>query len=280
MKHLKISLFNLFFLLLIGSCTPFVEYDVDEKASKLVINAILYNDSLTVHLSKSTSPFGTTMFADLLVNNGKITLTDLTTNQTYNVPFQKNGRYKLFLAAKENHLYKIEAEAVGFENANSKQVLMPEKVQFEILNFSEIEPLSQNGEKAVAIKIKLKDQKPEKNYYAFNAYLFPLANNYGFLTNLDEIATSCDFVGNFLSDKCFNQTDFTLEYFSEYLDQKEITFELASVSQSYFEYQKSLPQPSNIETAFIEPNYRYSNIQNGYGVFVAKNATLKTYKLF
>ena len=58
-----------------------------------------------------------------------------------------------------------------------------------------------------------------------------------------------------------------------------MVLEFSSINEDFLKYLRSLDQPLGLELNFAEPKIQYSNIKNGYGIFVAKNTKSFTLKL-
>ena len=92
--------------------------------------------------------------------------------------------------------------------------------------------------------------------------------------------------GHFLTDFCFNgqvyEAEMGLETSVNNADTRSIVkpdrivISFQPITSSYYQYQRSIIQPSGLEHAFADPLPLSGNVTGGYGVLGAVNTTVVT----
>ncbi len=274
MKIVK-TLFNILLFSFVIGCQ--YKYDIENFQEKIVVNAILYPDSINVRLSKTVEPTEEVIFKEekLLLKDATVTLIDKTTNQVFDLNHTEKGRYKFkgVFQSEPNHLYQIQASSDGLPTVLSDVVLMPTIPLISYENIISTPPLNQNGEKAKLIQFQLLNESNKRQYSS----IFRYENDIAGLRGNSQTQDLCDVKEvtpvQYFSNKCLVSGNNLLNYFCEYtIFNPYATVIFSNISESLFQYYDSIEQPRGLDSAFSEPNPNYSNIQNGYGVFVAVNS--------
>jgi hypothetical protein len=269
-----------FIILLCYSC-EYYKYESAPITEKLVLNAVLSNDSVHVHLSKPAAPTGKTFFDDLFIEKANIQLIDLQTNTSYQLEDRTKGHY-IFTGfnAIEEHTYQLKAMANGFESVTA-EVVFPIKGFFEVEKPTPTNAINSDYN-AVLADITIKDSESKNNYYAIGSICAKKGPLYGLQSSIFS-KDQCDLLslGNIaiLSDKCFNEQSIILQHYDEFTGYTDITYEISTISKEFYEYYKRAEQPIEIDLAFVEPHLAYSNVKNGYGIFIAKNQQKFRFKI-
>lgn len=275
----KIHFYTLLFCIAITnySCNLY-NYNTDEFEERLVINAILYSDSLSMHLSKTTSATDEVIFKEekLLINNAIVVFKDISIGKEYDLVSTGKGRYviKEKFVAIPNHVYVIKVSVNGFPDTISEEVIMPQKPMISYKNVEKAKLLFQNDEqKAVTIDFTLLDEMNTKNHYNIRSSSVAIFEEY--LPNI-KLSEGCELlpsIGGTFSDKCFADDKLLIDCLVQYPKGNEyIEISFNGISQSLYKYYQNRDKAEGLEAAFVEPSINYSNIKNGYGVFVAINS--------
>jgi hypothetical protein len=279
-----------FFLLsttLIGSCKPSDDYNVNYEGDKLVVNAVIEgNIGVTVALSKTQSPAGIITPEGFNVKNGRVWMYQ---NDTLvaEMTIKANGRYTINnFKPQAGKSYRLKAVAQNLDTVESLPVVMPDvpTINSYILNEDTTRRVNQ-GKGAVLFSVNLKDNGNEKNFYYLDSYVQinkDSINGY-FLKGLLPGFAACEFGGLggrvTFTDKCFNGTDFKVDYSSEHSKKGTMVIELSSIDGNFLIYLNDFDQPAGLRLGFAEPKLAVSNMKNGYGIFFAKNTRTFSLKL-
>jgi Domain of unknown function (DUF4249) len=276
-----------FFLLLIGLCGCNYNYEPADLPPKLVLNAIMSMDSgVVLHLSQSVPAVGDALYKDMILKKGTVRLIDESNGNVIPLENQPDGYYRTQqFTPQVGRAYHIEAEAPNLGKAFSDRVNMPDTVHIDSFHFSARPDMSFNPKlTAAGLDLHFSDKKTAvPHYYLLDGAQFQ-QNVFGThrLRGVHNSSLSCEIeaVNNvvFFPDKCFNGQSFYLNYFIEHDTTGFVRIDFAQISPEYFKYLSAIEQPEGYERGFAEPKPRYSNIRNGYGVFVAKNSTYLIYR--
>ena len=272
-------------LSVISSCSQDT-YNVNYEGDKLVVNAVIEaNKGVTVALSKSQSPIGNIPDDGYNIKNGRVWLYQndtLVAEMTLNV----KGKYTINnFKPQAKKSYRLKAVANNLDTAESLPVVMPDAPIISSFILKQDSTLRVNQSRgAILFSFLLKDDISEKNFYFLDSYVQVNrdSTDRGRLKGLLPPGyEACEFYAysNLVSftDRCFNGTDFKIDYTSEHNKKGTIVIELSGIDGHFLTYLNSLEQPGSLELGFSEPKLAVSNIKNGYGIFFAKNT--KTFSL-
>ncbi len=286
-----------FSLLLITSCTKILPLDIDDNKRKLVINSILSPDTnISVYVSTTTSILDTNTFQI----NPKI---DLYENNIYiaTLKYSSNGIYSTNYIPLIYRQYKIIVTEPNFEN-NTAIDTIPEKILIKDATFFLPSGFDDYGTPFYEATIKFDDIENASNYYEIIIFSGNEENPENYITEFQTTSTTIINEGNqdylptslFFSDILFNGEEFEIKVkFSSgyqmsapgiYVPDMEYYVMLRSISHSYYLYRKFWNRHSYNQTVADdllgmlfkgEPIEAYSNIDNGYGIFVGYNQDCK-----
>jgi hypothetical protein len=281
-----IKVFSLILIVLaFNSCKPDDSYDANYDGDKLVLNGLIdTNIGVSVDLSKSQSPGGIIPNDGYKVKNGRVWLYQ---NDTLvaEMTIDAKGKYTVKnFRPQAGKSYRLKATADNLDSIESLPVVVPDLPVLTAYNFKKDSSYAINKEKAAGLcSITLKDKAKERNFYALECYVQIRADSTecylaGPVLNLSscEFGSSCFML---FTDKCFDGTTFSFDYFSEHTNKGTMKFELSSIDKNYYEYIRTFDQPKGFELAFVEPKIVVSNIKNGYGIVVAKSTRTFSFKL-
>jgi hypothetical protein len=272
---------------LISSCKPNDDYNINYDGDKLVVNAVIEaNVGVTVALSKSQSPIGIISDAGFKVKNGRVWLYQNDTLVS-ELTIKPDGRYTINnFKPQAGKSYRLKAVAQDLDTAESLSVVMPDAPI--VTNYTlkkDTMPNVNVGRGNILFSFNLKDDGSQRNYYYMDSYVQINRDSvYTFFSRgLRSNYADCEFdrLGDyvFFTDKCFNGTDFKIDYRSEHGNKGTIVIEVCGINKDFFTYLGDFDQPEGLRLGFAEPKLAVSNIKNGYGIFYAKNTSVFSLKL-
>jgi Domain of unknown function (DUF4249) len=291
------KLLNLFLLLFLASCTKDLKknYNISYDGDKIVLNGYIDpSEGCVVKVSKSVSPSSDVSIQAFEVTDARIYLIEdgvvVTELKSMGKGLFKSDGFTLKMGKK----YAIKATAKALESAESEAVTLPDSAQISNLTLRK-DSISRLEELRI-FNFKLTDnQVGQRNFFKLNMTdQDGRVVDYRYLSNLNINTIECEFDyydnpssygGSFsyFSDKCFDGNSFVADFVAKYDKYTRrstgLSLELTTTSKEFFDYSKSIRQPFDIFSAFIEPQLIYTNIKNGYGVFYAQNAKRYTFNL-
>ena len=269
------------------SCKKYYDYNANYNGDKLVVNGTIEaNVGVTISLSKSQSPAGIIPLQEFNIKNGRVWLYQ---NDTLVAEMTRNSKGKYTIEQfkpQEGKVYRIKAVAENLDTVESEPVIMPQAptINSYILKKDDSYAINQSRN-AAFFSVKIEDNLSDKNYYLLDSYVQIRSDSIyaHYLKGVPNDYESCEVSSFanivFFTDKCFNGSNFTLDYFSEHNNKGVLKVQLSSIDKLFFNYLNNREQPTGLELAFAEPKQVVSNIKNGYGVFVAKNTVIFSLKL-
>lgn len=278
LKYMNMNKYLLFILSLFTAGCQYYQYEAESVAVKLVLNGVITNDSVHVHLSKSAAPVGKALFSELWVEKASVQLKDVQTGESYILKEEGKGHYTLKgTKVIAEHNYELSASANSFTTV-SAQVVFPSKGDFSVSTpHREPDPSNGNYNKHFLNDIIINDTEDKENYYWTTAIYAPDRASYAIKESI-YLKDQCTLIGSMITDKCFNLSTITLKC-SAYTNNSELTYEVANTTKEYYEYYKRSNQPEDLDLAFVEPNLVYTNVKNGYGMVIAKNVQKFKFKI-
>jgi hypothetical protein len=280
------NLFFVFFALLLFSCEKVIEYKGPGGTPRLVLNAIMENDSaFVVRLERTVfflSPTNTNRFIE---SGAVITLKDETNNISYTNPvYLDSGRYQFPISVNPNIKYSIKVTHPDFPEISSVMTTQPKVTLLGVDTSSFVK----NQERWLRVKYKFNDPSGE-NFYIIKGKIFYSSPDWegeypiSFLSNDPSVDNSenQDIDGSiypnnniFVYDTKFNGQYKELELtFSHPGDDQpaweinnDLQFELYAMDKATFLYNRSVIK-NMFTDEFSEPVKVYSNINGGFGIF-------------
>ncbi len=276
MRHF---IFYLFLIILTISCSKEINYELDFEGERIVVNSFFSsNNGFAGSVSKTVSPTGETIYENLKLDNALFVVFE-NGSPFDTLQFLGDGWYEGRKHPSHGRQYDIAVSKSGLETATSSFQILPKEFEIEIMNVrrNNIAPLNK-GFPTMDFELLIKDNGLEKNYYFVEATLIingEASSNFNFWLpgKSDFSADPCQTDEFFFPDDCFNGQNYSLKLGMETksLDQEiaqDVEISVKGISQDYYEYLKSnRPQPEGFEVPFTEPNFIFSNIKNGYGIF-------------
>jgi hypothetical protein len=276
-------LLSVAFIILITSCQKTVSIDVGQIKPRLVVNSILDKDSLIrVQLSKSKSMMDSSQSIDR-INDATVNIfEDNILKQTLTKGL--SGLYSSSIKPKLASDYRIEIENTGFGHVEATSLIPLAPHPISATQTTELTPGS--APQYIKFKIGLKDDGIQPDYYYLRAFLIkkgflPGANSKYVMAcsiNSDDNAVVVDdhtLNGIIFDDAAFVGSNYELIVYTSYRITQDfyLWFELSSITSDYYKYLVSSIMQNNAgNNPFAEPVVIKSNIQNGTGIFGAKNS--------
>ncbi|AEE51726.1 DUF4249 domain-containing protein [Haliscomenobacter hydrossis] len=291
MKYNIIPYVILFFFC---SCDKDIAYKFDSFQPKMVVNANLSpQDGILVQVSRSIPPNEDVSKNKIWINDAVVKLyEDGTLLRT--LPFKKDGLYGA-VATEFNpsigHLYSLQIEHPEFGEMSSEAISIPPPP---IILSSKVERspnLSINNDPQVRWQVHLKDPlennggylsvitiKSSQNAYSESPYNSTLLN-----TKIGQFCELFFTYGNRLlfKNECFKgqEVELTFEFdvsatigpIGQRYTPDQLELKLYSIDETLYEYYRTQNRPEDFELAFSDPEPLYSNMEGGYGVFLAFN---------
>lgn len=288
--------------LIIYGCTKTIDFSIPDSNSQIVINGLLYKDSVAIlNISKSSHVLRSDNIE--YINNSIVKLfeNDIYIENLINIG---KGFYKGKYIIKADYRYKIIVETKGFKNIEA-ETFVPSNTAVTIVDFKSSNRLFP------ILEYQFIDNKDLNNYYLVNfwgttkeiIYINDEYNSYNevyefkklIVRNSDtkigsnSISLSEQITEFFTGESDDNRGDFF--YFSDnyfngniYKTSVEIINDLAyqendylyinfySISEELYKYYQSINLfESSSESIFSTPVKIYSNVKNGIGVFASGN---------
>jgi hypothetical protein len=285
MAKVKILQLLLFvgFILLITGCQKTISIDVGQIQPRLVVNSILDKDSIIrVQLSKSKSMMDSTQSIDR-VNVATVKIfQDNVLKQTLTKGI--NGLYNSTIKPIVASDYRIEIDNTSFGHVEATALIPLTPNPLSAVQTTELTPGS--APQYIKFKIGLKDEGIAPDYYYLRAFLIkkgfaPGANSKYVIScrigSDDNIVVVDDQTlnGVIFDDAAFVKSNYELIVYTNYRINTDFSlwFELSSITSDYYKYLVSCIMQNNAgNNPFAEPVVIKSNIQNGTGIFGAKNS--------
>ncbi len=280
-----------------------ISLDFPEHISKPVINSFIKKDS-TISLKITIS--------EPVLEKENTTITNATVILLEDELFvdslqYSNGQYNSNTIAKTNSTYQITASISGYEELSAQDQVPPLPIIL-TSSFKDSVYLDDDNEYLSQLTITLQDPPGINNFYELklgvkykgspesgaifsDVVFYDYINNDVVLQNEGQLDLD-NFVHPVFSDALFDGTTYTLRInyepdFYLYVEGEDIDTNydlivtLRSVSESYYNYRKDLTihldnQLGGIWEGVGQPTEMYSNINNGYGVFVAYSQVIDT----
>jgi hypothetical protein len=293
----RISILLAFVLVLsLSACEQFLEVDLPGQEPKLVLNGLLENtDTIKVFLSKSRGilegnqydRFESVTDSEVYIklDNGAI-LPFIFKEQSN--PFESFSYYYLTgFDFGSGDRFEIFAESDGFQPVNS-QVVFPQFIPIKEISFQNLGP-SGSLENHDLFEFTLKFEDPStKDFYELGGQISgksTIQENSYYGSELYPIPVNPAYEKDFNSNSNIlfndvllrsNEAEMVFRTTLPRYYELEVSINLAHVSESYYRYYASAELQSNNEGDILsQPVLVYTNIQNGLGIFSAKNRDQK-----
>ena len=299
MKNIFIKFVLPVFILFAFGCEQFLEVELPGQDPRLVLNASLENkDTIKVYLTKSR---GVLEKVDPnnqehnILENGKIVLKSQAgiiypfVFKARSNPFINDAYYYVVgVDLKPNEQYVITAESPGFKSVSS-EVSFLEQVLIKDITYKRLGGSTNSAnDELVEMSVKFEDP-PGANFYQISGFItgkYIDSNDFSFISTLYPIPVNPIYDIEFSSSDVILFDDLILKgkeseiVFRTYLSKGvewEIEIDLAHVSYSFFQYQRTADLQSYNQGDFLsQPVLVYNNIIGGMGIFKARNVQRKT----
>lgn len=283
------------------ACEKIIEIDLGEAKTKMVVNAVLQEDSIIkINLSRSRHILDNAAVS--YINDAEVKLFE---NDVFigNLVYSQNGFYQINHFPKRAYEYKIEVKHDIFDDVFAYTSILN---SVPILSVDTLTGFGQYNNEVMHFSIRLNDPPGEKNYYKLslkNKFLGEMWNpdlivydtlyvtedtvivhtSYGgyelaeFYENIwfsseDIIFSEYSYFNSYFSDEIFDGKSYnirvTVDKWNFRGETNMVYVELASISKELYLYYISLSKHMyNQGDPFAEPVIVFTNIENGIGVF-------------
>jgi hypothetical protein len=167
---IKHTLYILSVLLIFSACTKVVDIDVPEAEPRLVIEASINwekgttGENQTIKLSKSTPYFSDKQ--NVIVTGALVSITDNTTNQTFNFTDQNNGEYFC------DHFVPVIDRKYTLNITSEGMEYTAEETMKSVSGISKIDQSVEGGfdDEAIELNLYIQDPPNEVNFYMIKTY--------------------------------------------------------------------------------------------------------------
>ena len=268
---------------LFGDFSSVDDYEVDFPQTKLVVNGDISPQlGVRLHLSRSADEKGVLVIEAINVENAAVALWE-NGLLVRNIPPTGKGNYFLspdsFEVRAEN-TYRITAFADGLPEVQSAEITIPiaGKVAMQRRPWLVDNSITgYNQHPVIRFDLEIADPRPQsRDFYNYNVRAGDAAQTEQFLTLVDyyQQELACDIQVNsdlVFPDDCATGTTFLLrsevERTAKVKTGDSLYIHLRTIDSLFFEYVKSLDQPTDIwDFLLIAPHPEISNIQGGYGI--------------
>lgn len=296
-----------FGLLVLLSCEQFLEVDLPGQEPRLVLNALLDpSDTLKVYLTRSRGILEGREYEEFfdLISDADVYL-ETETGERHPLeyvdrsrPFDPNAFYLLSdFVFQPNQSYRLVAEAPGYETIRTSQVV-PAQVPIQSVEMTRLGPDGSWGNsELVEFRVRFTDP-PGRNFYElsgrifgsdtavfegqpflrmYSSDLYPRPVNPAF--EKDHLLRSVLLVEDSLLPAQDAELVFRTTIPTDY-ELLEVTIHLAHVSESYYRYYDTADLQYNNRGDFLsQPVLVHTNVENGLGVFMARNTNERIVRL-
>ncbi|MBC8172658.1 MAG: DUF4249 domain-containing protein [Chitinophagales bacterium] len=302
---------SLFILLFLAACEKVVEFEVETQENKLVVNSFIGTESGTIaDVSLSLQPLDYNEYPEYITDatiqlyKNDMLIADYVFDETLYKYIVNNT----LTAANEGDVFKIVASVPGKETVSAVATI-PEKVEIEdvrivdtiqITTYEVIYDSSGNpiftDDTLHYYKIEIEFTDPAGgNYYNFttayedasssggvcfttNDPVYTFGDEFSFENSEDGFYTLC--YNSYFSDVTFNGTKkiftvYLLQIDGIFFDDPKYIFTLQHVSSEYYKYFTTANlQNDGQDNPFAQIVTVFSNIEGGFGIFAAYNASV------
>ena len=269
--------------LLYSGCEKTVSIDTGDIKPRLALNALIEPDSIfKVELSRSKSLMDSLQSIDMVKNaTVKVFEDDILKKTIIN---STTGIYSAVFKPKLTSIYRIEVDQPEFGHTLARTGIPSKPVLVSATPTTELTPGS--SPRFYKYKIVIRDSGLHRDYYYLRAFLIQKGYTPGAVSGKvavydiysdDRVVVKDDHTlrGIVFDDGAFNGFDYELIVYSplKITAANPLWFELASITREYYNYLASVIMQNNAgDNPFAEPVIIKSNVENGTGVFGARNS--------
>jgi len=289
MKNLKISSIAFVIISLIGfsSCEKYLEFDTDDKTSKLVVNSLMDGDSLfSVNVSHSLNILDDGTLNQ--IESASVKILDANDNLVETLTHTTNGTYIGATKPTPGTTYKVNVSASNYATVTATDKL---PTTINILSADTLGIVDANGDSVLQITIKFQDIGGVTNRYMLELFTADIISGTIYINpatfNSNDVSLSGNGIGGD-SEASYSQAVFTDNLFDGTIKTLIITTEdtrlydsflqitLSNISDPWYEYRRTVNRHlANQGNPFAQPVIVYNNIENGFGIFGARMITRK-----
>lgn len=312
----KIYLISIIITLFLSSCEKIITMDIEKTQSKIVVNSLIYADSIfVIQVTKSLFILDKAQISPVL--NAKVNIFEddiFLETLTYNSDLKS---YVSINTAKKGKTYKIEVEHESLDKVvGSTKVENPIAIQ----KIDTLTLVNKDNIKVFRLNISFQDDANKNNYYflkIINRHTFDMWDpdllvrdttyssdgmtivvtqggyiertefGYVYFDSNDIVLKDYDGVseGVAFNDELFNGKNYSLSVDIqndriEDCEDAQLLVELHSISEDWYKYLKTLAKHRDSrDNPFSEPVFVYSNLASGMGIVGSSTIALYTITL-
>ncbi len=278
LKYLHNLLVILSAIVLFAACDTFIDVEIPERESKLVvISAFEPDEPWQVYVSHSLNSFEDDNFFP--VSNAEVTIASDDGNFSEQL-YYNSGIFYSSSTPEEGTNYTISVKANGYTSVQSANRIPSPAT---LISIDTLESFH-DGNPTFDFELTFQDPANEANFYILQLYSaetywknysdYPI-NILSDDPNIESILNKEDSdILLFLKDQNFDGKEYTVRFYMPdyfyYPELKGVQFKvkLISCSEEYFRFQKTARQYQySNDNPFSQPVQIYSNIENGIGIF-------------
>jgi len=279
------------FILLLVSCSKYIDFSPPYEGDKIVINGYLSpNEGVRIKVTHSINPVGKYLFSDSLLVKDAVASLYENGIKLIDLKYQGKGFYGLpaspAIELFAGHKYKLIAESELYGKAESEEITIPERPEIKDFQFEEIGLIY--GLESGLFSFSVAGPSEKESYFSIDVVSknnesiyfdrYPRKEGENYFESCEAIAGG--FGGGIIvySNEC-GFTNLVHKYSTrlKYYDRQSSTYYnpliimISTVSHDVYEYAKSYSQLEGIELGFAEPPILKSNITGGYGLLYGSN---------
>ncbi len=290
MKQIQISTIVFALILFVGvsSCEKYLDFEVKDKTSKLVVNSLMDGDSLfSANISHSLNILDDGELKH--IESASVKILDADDNLVEILTHTTNGNYIGATKPLGGISYKIEVSAPDYATVTATDKL---PATINIISADTLGKIDADGDSVLQITIKFQDESSVTNRYILELYTADIISGALFMRPASFSSSDISLGGSgglggsdtyfyrqaIFTDNLFDGTIKTLVITTEdtraYDSFLQLT--LSNISNPWYEYRRTVEAHlANQGNPFSQPVIVYNNIENGFGIFGGKMSTRK-----
>jgi hypothetical protein len=277
-------------ILLLVSCSKYIEFSPPYEGDKIVINGYISpTEGAKIKITHSINPVGKYLRSDsLLVKDASAALYK-NGIKLIDLNYQGKGIYGLLdspqIELLAGHKYKLVVQTKLYGNAESEEITLPEQAEINDFKFEEIGDSYGSGSGNGLFSFSISEPKEKESCFSIEVVTkddrslyfghYPRIEGEIYfescetaVSNMNIYSNECGFanqVHQYSFDVKYSDDGYSSQYY------QPLTIKIGTVSRDLYEYAKSYSDMAGLEFGFAEPTILKSNIKGGYGLLYGSN---------
>lgn len=278
-------------ILLLVSCSKYIEFSPPYEGDKLVINGYISpNEGAKIKITHSINPVGKYLLSDSLIVKDATAALYENGVKLIDLEYVGKGFYGLqdspAIELLAGHSYKLIVQSERYGKAESEEITLPEQAVINDFKFGEMVEIYSQEYALFSFSVSKPSEKEScfsidvvtKNNKSLFFMRYPLKDGEIFFESCEAIVGGYGGSMTVYSNECgftnqVHQYVTNIKYYNgqttEYYN--PLIVKISTVSRVLFDYAKSYSQMSGLELGFSQPPILKSNIKGGYGLFYGLN---------